>query len=280
MQRLLFSFLVVFFACNASNSNQNNTDAGNEKAEAVELTEEMTSESTESNRGMSLSEDFTIEYLMGKFDPAEHPDFTKIEPQYRDEQERYLRKDAYNAFKQMYEAALADGVTLQIISATRNFDAQKGIWEAKWTGQRRTTGVKGDITKVLPDAKDRALKILEYSSMPGSSRHHWGTDIDLNNLNNEYFDAGAGRKIYDWLRAHAHEYGFCQPYSKKGPERPDGYNEERWHWSYMPVARQLTELAGEKLRDDMIVGGFQGSEAALRIGIVEKYVLGINPECL
>ena len=276
MKSILFSsLLLLLFACSQANSNQSN--ANDNEVEQVELTEAPTQ--TEAQRSMSLSEDFTVEYLMGKFDPAEHPDFTKIAPEHRDDRIRYLRKDAYNAFKTMYEAALTDDVKLRIISATRNFDAQKGIWEAKWTGQRRTTGVDGNITRVLPDAKDRALKILEYSSMPGSSRHHWGTDIDLNNLNNDYFESGEGKKIYDWLRAHAHEYGFCQPYSPKGSKRPYGYNEERWHWSYMPVARQLTELAREKMRDKMITG-FQGSEAAERIGIVEKYVLGINPECL
>lgn len=274
---LFFAIFLIFNACNQTNTNQAN--ANEDQPEQVELTEATTPKKTEQERGMTLSEDFTVEYLMGKFDPAEHPDFTKIEPQHRDDRVRYLRKDAYNAFREMYEAALADGVKLRIISATRNFDAQKGIWEAKWTGQRRTTGVDGDITQVLPDAKDRALKILEYSSMPGSSRHHWGTDIDLNNLNNDYFESGEGKKIYAWLRAHAREYGFCQPYSPKGPERPYGYNEERWHWSYVPVAGQLTEMAREKLRDEMI-SGFQGSEAATRIGIVEKYVLGINPECL
>jgi LAS superfamily LD-carboxypeptidase LdcB len=115
--------------------------------------------------------------------------------------------------------------------------------------------------------------------MPGTSRHHWGTDVDINDLDNYTFEQGPGKKVYAWMLAHAHEYGFCQPYTKKDEARPNGYNEEKWHWSYIPVAKKLTDLAARKLTDDMI-GGFKGAETALEIGVVEKYVLGINPACL
>lgn len=115
----------------------------------------------------------------------------------------------------MHAAALKDSVQLVIISATRNFEAQKGIWEAKWTGERLVNDA--DISKTIPDPRQRALKILEYSSMPGSSRHHWGTDIDLNDLSDAHFQTGKGKKVYDWLRTHAQKFGFCQPYSKKMP---------------------------------------------------------------
>jgi LAS superfamily LD-carboxypeptidase LdcB len=130
-----------------------------------------------------------------------------------------------------------------------------------------------------PDPKARALKILNYSAMPGTSRHHWGTDIDLNALNNKYFGEGEGLKVYQWLTTHAAEYGFCQPYSKKGALRPEGYNEEKWHWSYLPVAKPLTDLAKQQLKNDMIKG-FKGAEAATQIDVVKNYVLGINQDCL
>ena len=107
--------------------------------------------------------------------------------------------------------------------------------------------------------------------MPGSPRHHWGTDIDINNFNNSYFESGQGLKEYDWLVANAAQFGFCQPYTPKGTERPFGYNEEKWYWSYIPVAKQLTQKAATELKDEMI-GGFKGSETAVEIGVVEKYV--------
>lgn len=221
---------------------------------------------------------FSIEYLTGHFDPARHPDFVAVDKKYADGDGYYLRKDTYESFQKMWEAARADGISLTIISATRNFSRQKQIWEAKWTGDRKIENGANAAEK-YPAPVTRALKILEYSSMPGTSRHHWGTDIDLNDLDNRTFEQGQGKKVYDWLQKHAAEFGFCQPYTPKGKARPDGYNEEKWHWSYIPVARQLTSLASEKLKDDMI-GGFKGAETAKEIGVVKKYVLGINKACL
>jgi D-alanyl-D-alanine carboxypeptidase len=219
---------------------------------------------------------FDLAYLMGKFEPTEHPDFAEIPQQYADQAGRYLRKEVLEAYIEMYEAAKADGIQLVIRSAVRNFDYQKGIWERKWTGARLVDGM--DLSQAMPDPVERAKKILTYSSMPGTSRHHWGTDIDLNDFENSYFESGNGLKVYEWLVANAGNFGFCQVYSEKGSDRPHGYNLEKWHWSYLPVARQLTELAARELTDEMITG-FAGAEAAVPIGVVEKYVLGINPAC-
>ena len=81
--------------------------------------------------------EFSIEYIMGKFDPAQHPDFVAVGKQYADQEGYFLRKETYENFVKMHDAAQADGVTLTIISATRNFNKQKSIWEAKWSGDRK-----------------------------------------------------------------------------------------------------------------------------------------------
>ena len=75
---------------------------------------------------------FSTSYIMGQFDPADHPDFTIIPSQYTDRDSLYLRKDALEDFIKMYDAALQDNIKLVIRSATRNFDYQKIIWENKW----------------------------------------------------------------------------------------------------------------------------------------------------
>lgn len=221
---------------------------------------------------------FDPSYLMGKFEPAEHPDFVQIPGRYADREGLLLRKDTYEAFLRMYEAARKAGHQLVIRSATRNFNYQKGIWERKWTGQRQLSSGANAAT-AFPDPEARALEILKYSSMPGTSRHHWGTDIDLNAFNNSYFEIGKGKQIYEWMNTHAAGFGFCQPYTLKGTDRPHGYNEEKWHWSYLPVAQPLTALAKATLHDEMI-SGFEGAETASDIRVVEKYVLGINQSCL
>jgi D-alanyl-D-alanine carboxypeptidase len=224
----------------------------------------------------TVSDDFSVDYLMGKFNPNTHPDFTAIAKKHASKGGMRLRKDTYEAFSRMYDAAAKDGVRLKIISATRPFTHQKSIWEAKWYGKRKVNGQF--LSANARDPEERARLILMYSSMPGTSRHHWGTDIDLNDLNNPYFEKGTGKKIYDWLVNNASEYGFCQVYSPQDESRPYGYLEEKWHWSYLPVARRLTNLYKEKLTDSDITG-FEGSETAQSIGMIEKYVLGINPDC-
>lgn len=188
-----------------------------------------------------------------------------------------MRADAYEAFKRMRSAASMDGIQLVIVSGARNFARQKGIWEAKWNGERLVEGK--NLAKEVHDPVERARLILLYSSMPSTSRHHWGTDIDINDLNDSYFLSGKGKKEYEWLQAHAPEYGFCQVYSPKGDVRPYGYEEEKWHWSYMPVASQLLKNYTSQVKAEDIKG-FAGSEVGADLKVIERYVNGINPACL
>lgn len=220
---------------------------------------------------------YGIDMLLGQFEPDQHADYVPVEVQYADRAGMYIHKDTYSAFKQMRDAAKKEGINLTIRSATRNFNYQKGIWERKWTGETKIDGE--DISKTIIDPKTRALKILEYSSMPGTSRHHWGSDIDLNSFDNAWFEKGEGKLMWDWLESNAVKFGFCRPYTSKDEQRPDGYYEERWHWSYMPLARYFTDLARSEHNNDKI-SGFMGAEVANEIRVVEKYVFGINKDCL
>lgn len=234
-------------------------------------------EKQENSRKSSHKASFSTDYIMGKFDPSNHADFTRIPQQYRDEKNMFLRKDVLQAFIAMYEAALKEGIRLEIKSATRNFEAQKNIWENKWTGK---TLLRGNVNAArdITDPMNRALTILEYSSMPGTSRHHWGTDIDINSFENEWFEVGEGLKLYEWMQKNAASFGFCQPYTALGSDRNTGYFEEKWHWTYMPVSVHITKVAAKKLKDKML-RGFMGAETARKIGVVEKYVQGISPAC-
>ena len=275
MKHLIFLIFPFCLACQpAADTAQQGTQADTTGSTGNHLTEKKDTSDLEKARAMG----FDTPYLMGQFDPAKHPDFVQVPARYADREGLLLRKDTYEAFLAMYEAAQAEGIQLVIRSATRNFNYQKGIWERKWTGQQKLSSGE-HAAQAFPDPKERALEILKYSSMPGTSRHHWGTDIDLNAFNNRYFEEGQGQKIYAWLTAHAPGFGFCQPYSPKGPERPNGYNEEKWHWSYLPVAQPLTALARAELQDGMI-SGFKGATTATSIQVVDNYVLGISDLCI
>jgi len=227
---------------------------------------------------LTVDSSITTNELIGKFSPAKHPDFVLIKKAYASRQGLYMRKTAYDAFQKMHAAAKKDGVQFTIKSAARNFDYQKGIWEAKWTGKRILSDGT-NAAKQISNPEKRALKILEYSSMPGTSRHHWGTDIDVNAFNNEYFEKGQGLKEYEWLVSNAADFGFYQPYTPKNAKRRNGYNEEKWHWSYLPIAKKLTDQYALRITTDAITG-FKGAETAKPLDVIAKYVMGINPECL
>ncbi len=204
---------------------------------------------------------YTKAELLGDIDPADHRDFDKLRSRYTTKRS-YLREEVYDAFKDMWKAAEDDGINLVIISATRNRTYQKGIWNRKWL----TFG---------GDESDRAQRILQYSSMPGTSRHHWGTDFDLNALENSYFESGEGAKIYAWLQANAAKYGFYQPYTAFNPYRDAGYREEKWHWSYFPTASKL-QRAYQQVIKYQDLQGFMGDEYAQKLEVINNYVMGVE----
>ncbi len=206
-------------------------------------------------------------YLMGRFNPAQHNAFAKVPAKYTNRSGYYLRKETLNAYIQMQKAARKEGVKLIIRSATRNFNYQKSIWERKWRKQKKSRS-----------AKNKALNILQLSSMPGTSRHHWGTEVDLNAFSNKWFESGRGLKLFKWLDNNASKYGFHRPYTKKDSQRPTGYNEEKWHWSFTPLSIPMIRDARLAL-DDTKITGFSGSQTARQIGVVQKYILGVSKSC-
>jgi len=208
-------------------------------------------------------------YLLGQFDPSQRTDFAMVPKNYDiGGYTMYLRQETLNAFLEMATAAEKDGVELKIASATRNFDYQKNLWNNKWNA--------------LPAEMDGLIKfqtILKYSAVPGASRHHWGTEIDFNNANPQYFNTEEGKEVYDWMSKNAWEYGFCQPYTVKGLDRPTGYDEEKWHWTYLPLSIGFTEDY-KSLVTEADIKGFEGDQYVSQENLIDNYVLGINPKCL
>jgi LAS superfamily LD-carboxypeptidase LdcB len=221
-------------------------------------------------------EEISKDYLMGKFRPNKDKRFIL-------KNGHYLRKETFEAFQQMQIEARKSGINLRIVSATRTFAQQKQLWESKWNARMP---VNTDTGEFLPKpfsrqdnlSKDqRALRILEFTSMPSASRHHWGTDLDFNDVNPSYWRTARGQKEYAWLIENAPKFGFCQVYSAN---RPTGYKEEKWHWSYLPIARNLTNEYQKLIIDsDITLTSFVGSETAITTRFIENYVLGINPNC-
>jgi len=221
-------------------------------------------------------ESIGLDLLLGKIDPANHPDFIQVDPRFADQPGRFMRREAYEAFVKMHEAASRDGIHLIIVSATRSFSDQQRLWNDKWHG--RIILEDNIVASDIQDPFERALEILRFTAMPGTSRHHWGTDIDLNSVENVYFTRGKGRRVYQWLQANAARFGFCQPYTPWGQGRWAGYEEEKWHWSFIPLAQRYLQ-SFEKHINYSHITGFEGWETAQEIRIIRNFVLNVNNAC-
>lgn len=216
-----------------------------------------------------LQNDIAGTFLLGRFEPEAHPDFVVIPEKYASREGMVLQKIVLDSFVSMALKAKEAGVALKIISATRNFDRQKAIWERKWEeGIMKYRSFKGSEEEkgILI-----ALEILKFSSMPGTSRHHWGTDIDINSLDNNYFISGKGKKEYEWLVENAAGFGFCQPYNQD-PGRT-GYREEKWHWSFSPLSGSYLKAYRRISYDNLT--GFEGASCAEQIDVIKNYVYGV-----
>lgn len=218
-----------------------------------------------------------VKYLMGDYERAGN---LKIFTNKIEKNTHSLREDVIVALNKMIEAydRDRDGKSKQhifVVSAHRSYADQKSIWEQKFKGTRK---MRESVDGKTPD--QIVNLILEYSSAPGTSRHHWGTDMDINALQNEYFTGkGNGAYLYEWLQKNASKFGFCQPYNELSKRGHKGYNEEKWHWSYAPVANQLQKDWEEafKKKEIAFAGKFSGSDL-----LSEKpldYVTAINSDC-
>lgn len=168
------------------------------------------------------------------------------------------------------------GARLETISGWRSFSRQAAIWRRKFQFRapgfdrisehaRRTCEIwirPAELrwnprnprhrgcwlapeveSEAALSSEQRQREILQVTSAPGISRHHWGTDFDL-------FDPSLSASTwlsdrfllsaYRWMSEHGIKFGFFQPYGTRTMRGDRGYLEERWHWSYYPVAHALS----------------------------------------
>jgi len=159
-----------------------------------------------------------------------------------------LHADVIAPFRSMQKSAAQQGIDLQVASGFRSYDRQLAIWNAKASGQKPLLDEQGQPVPFegLSDL-EKIYAIMRWSALPGCSRHHWGTDIDvwdasavsadyqLQLVPEEYQPYGPFYKLACWLNEHAASYGFVRPYAvDKGGVAP-----EPWHLSYLPIATQF-----------------------------------------
>lgn len=200
-----------------------------------------------------------------------------------------INKDTFASFNRMQFAAKQAGFDLQIVSCHRALDRQLAIWNAKFCGARNVLDINNqavDLTKLTDWQKCEA--ILLYSALPGTSRHHWGTDFDFydasavsNDYNvqlieSEYVNDGPFTGLSEWLKFNAKEFGFYLPYEAYN----GGVAAEPWHLSHHASAHFYQELLTETLLTSMLNSmDIEGKSTLLNNVdiILTQYVNNITP---
>ncbi|WP_333606765.1 M15 family metallopeptidase [Arsukibacterium sp.] len=167
-----------------------------------------------------------------------------------------------DAWLALCKAAMVDGISLQIVSAFRSFERQAAIWQAKCNGQRPVYNLQQQIVDITQLSGLKKLEaIMLYSALPGASRHHWGTELDLYDaaavssdyqpqlLTTEYQAGGPFARMDAWLTTNAENFGFFRPYLRY----QGGVAAEPWHLSYAPLSQAfLAAFSVETLRQALL----------------------------
>lgn len=137
-----------------------------------------------------------------------------ISNQYSYGDNQMITEDTFDAFKNMFNDAKSEGLTLIINSSYRSYENQEEIYNYY-------KNVKGQTY-----ADSMAAK-------PGFSEHQTGYAIDIQTYGStsstfEEFDE------FKWLNENAYKYGFILRYPKD-KEYLTGYDYESWHFRYVGI---------------------------------------------
>ena len=136
-----------------------------------------------------------------------------IEPTYGYQFE--IRQDVYEAFKNMYNAAKSDGISMFIVSPYRSYKLQNSIYNNYV-------------------AIDGINKADTYSARPGFSEHQSGLAVDLAPKAYMDLDTFVTSPSYNWMIENSYKYGFILRYPQN-KEYITGYMYEPWHYRYVGV---------------------------------------------
>ncbi len=181
--------------------------------------------------------------------------------------------DVKAAFLSLRREAQKDGFDVTAVSSFRDFGRQLAIWNGKFTGERPLFDAEGrtlDVGTLSP--AQRVSAILEWSALPGASRHHWGTDLDLIDRSaipagysvqltpQEFSSDGPFGRLSSWLGANAGRFGFFRPYQGV----LSGVRAEPWHFSFAPTAEPArSALSAAVLREAVAAADLAGKDQVL-----------------
>jgi LAS superfamily LD-carboxypeptidase LdcB len=193
------------------------------------------------------------------------------------------------AFSEMRYQAGKDGFDLYPFSAFRDFNTQLKIWNMKFSGQRPLLSKEGSPLRIAELSENKLIEsILFWSALPGASRHHWGTEIDIidkTQLNDGYRvqlvpdevkEGGIFHQLHCWLDQNMGRFGFFRPYAVY----QGGFAAELWHLSYAPISQKaLQEMMLELLYTTIAGADISGKLSILAKlpYLFEQFVQNISP---
>ncbi|ABS25636.1 M15 family metallopeptidase [Anaeromyxobacter sp. Fw109-5] len=174
-----------------------------------------------------------------------------------------LHREVIPPLEALVAAAAGEGIGLEVASGFREFDRQAKIWNEKARGERPLLDAAEspvDASQLSPE--QRVFALLRWTALPGASRHHWGTDLDVFDRSalspgaepllerREAEHGGTFARLHAWLDENLDRFGFFRPYDRdRGGVRP-----EPWHLSYAPVSRHLQEAFSLELLQGVLGG--------------------------
>lgn len=204
-------------------------------------------------------------------------------------QNHYLHTNIVNDFVALQSAAASAGFDLCIASSFRDFNRQSAIWNAKFSNKRVVLNKAQQAVELnsLSDI-EKCTAIMLYSALPGASRHHLGTDLDIFDKSavsddyelqltpDEYQHGGPFAELSQWLDTHLAEFGFYRPYQHD----LGGVAPELWHISHIAQSEQLmSHLSLEVLHNCIKESDLLGKDAILTHlpALYERFVINVSP---
>jgi len=202
-----------------------------------------------------------------------------------------VHRDVAGPLRALRDDGRGSGFDLRVISGFRGFDRQRSIWNRKAAGELAVLDSEANPLDIrtLTD-RELVFAILRWSALPGASRHHWGTEVDVYDaaarpegyeielIPEEVAGDGMFAPMHDWLdtrMASGASHGFFRPYDRdRGGVAP-----ERWHLSHAPVATAYEcALTVERLGDVVAAADIALKETVLEHldEIWERFVININ----
>lgn len=205
-----------------------------------------------------------------------------------------VHSELIDAIGELKINAANEGIDFKIASAYRSFDRQLKIWNAKAEGLRPLLGVNGEAIAHESLSEEQLLHaILRWSALPGASRHHWGTELDVFDANmfkngeklllthEETIFGGTLFEFHQWLTAYLkkNDKAFFRPYlHDKGGVAP-----EAWHLSYLPLAQQFYQTVCSQAYKDFLFSKLESEDLLLKDFVLKnfdeifnRYVCNIN----